>query len=432
MSEHLSTQDLKDLLHNRKSLERTAAAAEHLRHCPSCLDKLHGSQSARARLADLEHLFAPAIATGHLSYDELEGFVDHTLPLIQNERVEAHIAICSNCRTQVDGLRQLAPQETFVVNATTTGDVGFRDKVRAIFFPRLPVWGVASICLLVIAGASAWLTYRNRAPERAAGVTVEPANNESGKTQPGEPELQAKEDISRLSNSGPAMPEGSEDLRASIRDGSRTVGVDGEGNIVGYEGLSTKYQELVKQVLSNGRIGIRPRPDDLATAADPVMGGGERDGLFKINGPSGKMLLTDRPTLSWQPLSGTESYRVDVFDSNLKKVASSGALRSTAWSTRLSRGMTYTWQVTANRDGHEFKAPQTPQSAARFHIVSNEHYSEISSFQKKYRDSHLLLAIAYADAGLRDEAVRELKIVARQNPRSQLPQHLIGQLQKKK
>ena len=133
--------------------------------------------------------------------------------------------------------------------------------------------------------------------------------------------------------------------------------------------------------------------------------------------------------LSWEAVPGAESYSVEVYDLNFNRQASSGPLRGNQWTaSRLPRGKTYIWQVTAVKDGKEIRAPQRPAPEARFRIVGSGIAAEIEAARRKRPVPHLLLGTLYAEAGMLKEALREFELLARKNPGSQLPRKLADKI----
>jgi hypothetical protein len=147
---------------------------------------------------------------------------------------------------------------------------------------------------------------------------------------------------------------------------------------------------------------------------------------FEVVGPVGRVVDSGQPVLRWRPIAGGEGYSVDVFDDQYNKVASSGRLTATSWRARLPRGGTYVWQVTAYRDGTEIKAPRRPAPEARFRTLDTTRSAEIARLKRS--GSHLALAVAYAEAGLLDDAERELLSVTGQNPGAALSKKFLEQI----
>ena len=114
-----------------------------------------------------------------------------------------------------------------------------------------------------------------------------------------------------------------------------------------------------------------------------------------------------------------------VYDDKFDEVASSPELHSPKWTPNalLKRGAVYQWQVTAIRNGEEIKSPVRPAPEAKFKIADQ---ASVNAIEKARRsNSHLLLGITYANAGLIDEAEREFQALLKNNPNSDVARKLL-------
>ena len=75
------------------------------------------------------------------------------------------------------------------------------------------------------------------------------------------------------------------------------------------------------------------------------------------------------------------------------------------------------------KNGNSITSPIPPAPEAKFKILESEKFREINDLRKS--ESHFMLAIAYADAGMLPEARRELQELSKQNPESPLPSNLL-------
>src|SRR4029434_2891164 len=136
---------------------------------------------------------------------------------------------------------------------------------------------------------------------------------------------------------------------------------------------------------------VAPELRDLKSPNSASMGPSdeEQNGRFDLIGPVGKVMITARPRLRWKPLSGSTGYRVDVFDTDYNKVASSDVITATTWSPSVRPGKTYVSHVTAFRDGKEVRSPVRPAPEARFHILDERQQNEIGQLRSRSPRSHL-------------------------------------------
>jgi hypothetical protein len=169
----------------------------------------------------------------------------------------------------------------------------------------------------------------------------------------------------------------------------------------------------------------------LAGKTDVLSGGGKVGVAFALINPIGKIIASDRPTLRWQPLVGATAYTVAVYDENLNRIATSESITATSWTVTppLPRGQVFKWQVRAIKDGQEIVSPAPPSPEAEFKVLEQAGLNELDRTKREHPNSHLLLGLLYAQAGLMDEAERELQTLARLNPNSALARKLFKSVQ---
>jgi hypothetical protein len=84
--------------------------------------------------------------------------------------------------------------------------------------------------------------------------------------------------------------------------------------------------------------------------------------------------------------------------------------------------------VTATRNGEEIKSPVRPAPEAKFKVADQTSFNEIERVRRVGGNSHLLLGITYANAGLIDEAEREFQILLKNNPNSDVAKKLLSKV----
>jgi hypothetical protein len=85
--------------------------------------------------------------------------------------------------------------------------------------------------------------------------------------------------------------------------------------------------------------------------------------------------------------------------------------------------------VKAIKDGQELITPRPPAPQAKFRILDRAKANEIMQARRAYASSHLTLALLYTDAGLLDEAERELRALQKANPNSEIARRLLSNVQ---
>jgi hypothetical protein len=221
---------------------------------------------------------------------------------------------------------------------------------------------------------------------------------------------------------------------ASLEDGAGRVTLTADGTLTTPAPLSAAEQSLVRNALLNRQIPAAAALADLRSGAAPLMGGSaERrfvpEGRFVLIHPSATMVTAGRPAFIWSPLAEAIDYQVTIADveSNYREVVSSPPLRETNWtiSSELPRGRTYSWQVVARTPTGEVKAPSPGDPEVKFHVLARDKADAIAKLAAERPQHHLLLGLAYAEAGLLDEAEAEFQALAAANPASDVARDLL-------
>jgi hypothetical protein len=204
---------------------------------------------------------------------------------------------------------------------------------------------------------------------------------------------------------------------ASLRDGAGTVTLTRSGELNGLPGASEQERVLVAEALHTGRISVRA---NAGASNAGVLRGSQDNQPFHLFDPMARRMLTDRPEFRWSPLEGAASYTVTVFTDD-EKIVEQATVTDTHWqpSSALPRGGPLYWQVTAQRGGQQIVAPAPPAPRASFEIVSQETVERL-----RQSGSGLRAAIAFAQEGLRVEALEAMNSVVAANPDSALAKQL--------
>jgi hypothetical protein len=318
--------------------------------------------------------------TEHLTSTEIEQYVGASLPALDLLRADDHLAACDACRLLAVGSSD-APRRLVSVVSAIRRDLALSPEQEATLsrvsrFPnrtlmtnRLGRWGTlaALAATAAIVANIIWGTLKPGTPRPAtavAAVTVPQAT--------------------------PADP------------------------------LTPSERRLVDETVARGDFS-RPRVlDALRTPTSALMGTRTALASFAAVRPQAVVVDTERPTFEWTGAERGAEYRVSVYDEAFGPVAASDWLRETQWTMvrPLPRGKAYTWQVTARVGGRDTTVPAPPQPEARFRVTSVEQNTQLAELRKRAGDSHVALAVLLADAGVLDEAERELTRASAANPGS--------------
>jgi len=199
------------------------------------------------------------------------------------------------------------------------------------------------------------------------------------------------------------------------------------GHVTGMEALPPAVELAVKAAFINERADQSPELRGLVGKAGTLMGGTSEGVSFALLGPVGTFVESDRPTFRWQAVKGADGYMVNVIDARFSNVAASGRVSGTEWTALqpLKRDETYSWQVTAIKNGQEITSPVPPAPEAKFRVLGRSKSDALNQARRSYPHSHLILGSLYKQAGLLDAAEREFKELLAANPQSATARKLL-------
>jgi hypothetical protein len=393
---HLSADERERYRQRRTTPRELLELDAHLATCTACREQLLPADRLRAGVVALQAQLQtdPDAAEDHPSHHDVAAHADRRLEAIDAELVESHLAACPPCAEDVEDLRALGRA------LAAGGGAGGPHRRR---WPQVAPWaaGIAAAALLGAGAITASL--RNQVAALRAEV--------------------ARLREARVADHGhPAAARILHDVAGQI-----VLGQD--GRVAGLGSLSPPEEQRIRLALATGRIQVPPSLGALLPGPHSLRGPVEGTDLAPLE-PLGTVVESDRPTFRWRPLTGARGYIVAVYDSRLDQVAASPTLTTTEWrpALPLRRGVAYSWQITAKGGGHERTAPAPPAPEARFKVLEQEQVEALAQARRRWPRSHLLLGMHYADAGLLDDAERELRALVSIAPDSRLARELLESL----
>ncbi|MBC7912063.1 MAG: zf-HC2 domain-containing protein [Pyrinomonadaceae bacterium] len=428
----------------------------------------------------------------HLPYEQLALYVDNKLDEVEREIADSHLAICEECAGDLADLRRyqviVAAESKLQNKQTASAAIAetaaeplptawparrvVSEKTAASWWQRLLAFdffpasgalvpaGIAAVIIAVLL-LSVWLATRTENKDDVAKVqppnqnivtpspvtatpspsTQSSSNNNASPAQnqnsPGEQKDSAPppQPAPRRDSQGSAV---SDEQTMALNDGGERVTFDSEGNFAGLESQPASVREAVRRSVQAQRAQTPPALETIAEGSIGVLMSGSAEATnngvpFALVSPIGKVVRESQPTLSWQPLAGAKSYTVAIVDAKFRVVAQSHALTATSWTPdqALPRGANYSWQVTAlQEDGTKVVSPVAPAPQAKFRVMEQTAFDEVTRMETSGVRSHLARGVVYAEAGLLDEARAEFAALVRDNPRSQLARRLLSSVKK--
>lgn len=475
MSEHLSTVQMRYFSARTLPATEMAALAEHLTSCGTCRQQFQLTHRASKADALLSLTLAPEVLLRHehLQYEQLAHYLDGGLDAEEREITKLHLSACEQCSKDVQSLREF--RQNIASEMSVSYAPAEQDSERKVIHPvsgwfgwLRPTYAAAAAALLLVALVAVLSLSNRRANVQQAQVS-QPSNESEvaspEKSSVGVPPITANDNVASVrnvsqtnNNSGntnsaavktpriapiPARtqspiqrdtksPSNTTATVAEINDGNQKITVDVTGNVAGLDHLKPADAQIVKETLLAQNIARPSELSELVGEQGVLRGNASAGQTFRLLSPARIVTANDRPTFKWEALPGATSYRVYIGDADNREVADSGELSSTVteWtpSNPLPRGRVFSWAVVAKADGNDVISPAASQPEMRFKVLSGEVLRELEALQNSSR-SHLAMGIFYARVGMLNEAEREFKILARQNPNSPFALKLLRSIQ---
>jgi hypothetical protein len=324
------------------------------------------------------------VAEAHLSYEQLEAFVDEKGSPAETQRVRAHVAACRLCAEELRDLRTFKAEliHTHPVVAQTQ-KVWWAAHVASLLRARPVFVAVASAALILMA---------------VMGLNT----------------LQSRRSTKTPQVVGPLASS-----QISSRDAM-------------FPALATDEKKEVLQSLDRLQTSVPDSLSRLQQKNQTLLGESANPSALEVLQPVGEVVRAERPLFRWRPISNATYYLIAVFDANLNQVESSDRLQDSQWtSTRaLKRGQVYQWQVTAHLDdGSSVNAPAPPQPEAKFRVLDQQKEEDLSRFASAHAAAHLPLGILEGEMGLLSGAEREFQQIPKDDPDYQLAQSLLKRIE---
>jgi cytoskeletal protein RodZ len=406
--------------------ERTIGPTEreridsHVAECESCLRRILPSEDRALIYSELTEALLPDSADEpfHLSNAEIRAYGNGSIDQADRVIFESHFDICDQCSKAMESLAASSPVES-VSSSARQAEIPARSA--AFQFTPARVAAAVSVAACLVLAFVVWLRWHSRALDQ----TTQQASSQTPSNTPGS------------GSPTPAQTQSTKDstadqfaVAASLEDNGRKIQLDNRGKLIGLDELPEASRSLVRGVLANKTLSKPEVLDKLTAPSITLMDPTARENTFGLLGPSGTVIATDRPNLRWQALAGASSYTVSVFDADFNRVTRSAPQTATHWtSPALRRGMIYSWEVVAVRNGQEVRSPVAPAPRAQFKILEAEKLLELTNLKKHKPISHLTLGLTFARFGLLVEAEGQLQILARENPNSPVATRLLRTVQ---
>jgi hypothetical protein len=491
-TEHLTPERMLDYARRALDPIDLLAADDHLIVCADCRSRIVDEEGLRATVTSLEREIRAALPSGpeHLPYDQVESLAEDRLRGAAREIAETHAETCASCRAEIADLKgfaaafresRRAAAAALVAAAARPGsavasagaraaaaaartaaadgrpeagagelplfaaEAATRRGARARWWVPRPAF-VAAFAAVILLAAGGW-ALRGRHLALKEKVDELTRQNESLAGRAAEADtLRA-----RLEQKAAAAPEPA--VTIALKDRGGDVGLDGDGQLTGLDLLPVAEGRAVAAALRHAKVEVATVTASLALPAPA----GDAGGPAPVS-PAGTVVRAQRPTLSWDAITGVATYSVVVSDESGVVAARADNVRGHTWtvSRPLRRGATYTWRVAAGRmpasgapiaaaaadvvpaggaaaDNARPAAPDggstTPSAAAfglaRFRVLDKDEAAALDRLLRSSGGSALAAGVFFARAGLLDDAEKELRAVLDANPDSPIAKSMV-------
>jgi hypothetical protein len=416
LTEHLSQNQVQGYCQRRLPVVELLSVSDHVDTCKDCREQIETVLNGDAAFfAMRSEVFGADSDSTHATVEQTASDVDGTLLGEELQTVSDHLHRCEQCTRAVDDLRAFKDQIAHQINVQySPASVPARSEGRRRRLVFLPSFAVR-YPTFAIGAALTVLVVAVTGWFVWRAMQKEPITADIAVSPP---PLQQEPPIDQV----PVI--------AQLNDSDGRVTLNQTGQLSGVDRLPPTYQNIVKEALTNQRIEASPSLKGLVRPPSSLMSA-DRNGVnFSVIEPAGKVLLTDRPTFHWSELTGATSYVVEIYDSQLNLVVASAQLTARSWAPpkSLALGRVYSWQVKAIEDDKTFVAPRPPAPQAKFRILDGATIDELAEARRAYASSHLLMGMLYAKAGLLDEARQEFRALEAANPGSEIARKLLASL----
>ena len=365
MPEHLTPEQLKAYRDRTLALGELVAVDMHLGGCEPC-------RTALAALAD------PAVVKSmvsgidqarfhHLSYEQMDDWVEDRLEPADREMVMSHIGLCPACARQLIAYQDYAPAMAEPVRSAAQPVKVKRSFWSFLMQPQYALGAAALIAFVVIA-----LVSRRTEPPPEIGAIVGPSSKAVESTVPSQ-ESPAIGLMLTATAELDALPD-------SLRVGAKEA-IEGAGRPASLKGLEASPGATLEY-------------------------------------PRAEVVEETQPVLRWKAFGDT--YDLSLYDGR-GLISRRGGLLETRWtpSSPLLRDHVYTWEVESKGAKHR----------GMFRVLGASQEQELQKVRAQHGGSHFVIGAVSEGLGLLTPAEQQFEAMAKDPAQAQQAQKLLSQVE---
>jgi tetratricopeptide (TPR) repeat protein len=163
MAAHLNREELEAYQRRALAAGDLLAASRHVAECRECAARLRANMGS----AGVARLAAEDDDEGHLSYEQIEAYVDERISTRERAEVDAHVHQCRDCASDLEDVREFAAQMRVRPEARVT----WRERVAQwLHVPPFAMAGSAAAVALVL--TASFLLIHKSQPQSAAEIAA--------------------------------------------------------------------------------------------------------------------------------------------------------------------------------------------------------------------------------------------------------------------
>lgn len=142
---HISPEQLLKYRNRALAPQELVGVDAHLAHCQECRDDL----TALASVSASTILAVRQALDEHITYEQMDAWVENELDSTERELVLAHIGVCAPCARQLQAYEAYAPAMSASVIAPAQAILSFGEKLKA--WLRMPQLAIIAAAVAVVA-----------------------------------------------------------------------------------------------------------------------------------------------------------------------------------------------------------------------------------------------------------------------------------------
>lgn len=419
MRGHLSDDELTAYRARTATREQFASISDHIFTCEQCLRLIDAPMKTQAAYDAVKELFRPEVERNeHLDYFLLSEFANGTLDEEDKAEVLAHAERCAECSNELKVFTVLKAQCDLDSKTKPTADKENKAQslIKSLGSPS--TFGLIMLALVVV-WLSMSLLYVRRTQSQITSLRSTIAQLEQQKI-----DLQNQSTTLSAERVGKTQP--------ILKDGQRDISIDAAGTLRGLPPIPATYQAALEDALMSGHLSLPSSPvTSLGRVVGEVRGLQQKEESFHVIYPTGAVVEAARPRFEWQRVPGATSYVVLMKDLVTGSDIEGRSTTEPTWKPDepLVRGHQYDWMVDVRIGEQRIRIPASKEPYATFKVLDARQAREIAIARQSWGDSHLVIGIIYARAGLTREAELEFRGLVAANPESTAAKNLLASVE---